>query len=188
MLAITKGPEPPALAAYRAVPGAAYDGKDFAPVKDEIRGALLRDQRALCCYCMRRISRDARPHPAKPAAPPIVQMKVEHWLPQSRRPDLQLAWTNLLGACLGGEGSAPSDQTCDTRKGENPGGCGAQAHRGAGDPARGAAARALQRTAPLGTKAVRRSLVSRGEGARRRTSGQPPTGSCRAAARSASGW
>lgn len=126
MRAITKGPEPAALRAYRATPGALYDGKDFsakqgeAPsVKDEIRGALLRDQLAICCYCMRRISAESRPHPKGPHLPSVVQMKIEHWHPQSEPPDLQLAWTNLLGACLGGEGSARSDQTCDTRKGED---------------------------------------------------------------------
>jgi len=119
MRAITKGPEPAQLAAYRAVPGATYDGKDFTPVKDEIRGALLRDQRALCCYCMRSISTEARPHPTRPAAPAVVQMKVEHWRSQVGFSTLQLAWTNMLGACLGGEGSSRGDQTCDTRKGED---------------------------------------------------------------------
>jgi uncharacterized protein (TIGR02646 family) len=118
MRAITKGPEPVALAAYRAVPGATYDGKDFTPVKDEIRDALLRDQFALCCYCVRRISKETRPHPSRPAAPPVVQMKVEHRQSQERYPELQLAWTNLFGACLGGEGSPRADQTCDTHKGE----------------------------------------------------------------------
>jgi uncharacterized protein (TIGR02646 family) len=118
MRAITKAHEPPKLKAYRAVPGATYDGKDFTPVKDEIRAALLRDQLALCCYCMRRISSDARPHPTNPDAPPSVQMKVEHWRSQTAFASLRLAWTNLLGACLGGEGSPPADHTCDTRKGE----------------------------------------------------------------------
>ncbi len=48
MRAIKKGPEPASLRAYRAVPGASYDGKDFTPVKDDIRKDLLRDQLALC--------------------------------------------------------------------------------------------------------------------------------------------
>ncbi|WP_437481821.1 hypothetical protein WME75_39515 [Sorangium sp. So ce1014] len=118
MRAIAKGHEPPELKAYRAVPGATYDGKDFTPVKDGIRTALLRDQLALCCYCMRRISSEARPHPTNPDAPRVVQMKVEHWRSQTAFASLQLAWTNLLGACLGNEGRRPADQTCDTRKGE----------------------------------------------------------------------
>jgi hypothetical protein len=61
-----EGPEPAALRNYRAVPGVTYDGKDFTPIKDDIRDALVRDQLALCCYCMRRISSDAHPHPTKP--------------------------------------------------------------------------------------------------------------------------
>ena len=118
MQAITKGAEPATLQAYRAVPGATYDGKDFTPVKNDIRAALIRDQHALCCYCMRRISNEDRPHPTKLNAPPLIQMKVEHWRSQDSYSTLQLTWSNLLGTCLGGMGSSPKDQTCDTRKGE----------------------------------------------------------------------
>ena len=82
MLLITKGPEPPALRSYRATPGNAYDGANFTPVKDAIRAALLRDQRHLCCYCMRRISAELRPTSPKPDAPREPWMKVEHWRPQ----------------------------------------------------------------------------------------------------------
>lgn len=118
MLALVKGAEPGELAAYRAVPGATYDGKDFTPVKTALRRALLRDQAALCCYCMRRISEDARPHPTSRSAPPLVQRKVEHWRSQDAFPHLQLAWSNMLGACLGGVAVPEADETCDTRKGE----------------------------------------------------------------------
>lgn len=118
MRVIRKGREPTTLRDYRAVPGVVYDGAGFKTVKDDLRDALLRDQEWLCCYCMRRISPDERPHPVNPEAPPVVQMKVEHWRPQSRFPELTLAWTNLFGACTGGVGVAPADQTCDTRKGE----------------------------------------------------------------------
>lgn len=76
MRAIHKGNEPPLLRAYRAVPGALYDGADFTPIKDQIRDALLRDQHALCCYCLRRISSEARPHRSKPDAPRVISMKV----------------------------------------------------------------------------------------------------------------
>lgn len=120
MRAIQKGPEPATLRSYRATPGATYDGKDFTPVKNDIRGALLRNQAALCCYCMRRISSDARPRPTKPDVPPVIQMKVEHWSSQHDSPELQLAWINMLGACLGNEGAPRPDQTCDTRKGDDP--------------------------------------------------------------------
>ena len=119
MQAITKGPEPTALRAYRAVPGATYDGKDFTPVKVEIRRDLLRDQLALCCYCMRRISDEKRPHPTNPEAPPLISMKVEHWQSQYANTHLQLTWINMLGACLGGVAVSQADETCDTRKGED---------------------------------------------------------------------
>lgn len=118
MRLIQKGREPLELRQYRAVPGAAYDGKDFTPVKDAIRGALLRDQIAICCYCMRRISAGAKSSPKRPDGAAIVQMKVEHWQSQVAHPARQLEWTNLLGACLGNEGSPRRTQTCDTYKAE----------------------------------------------------------------------
>lgn len=117
MRAITKGPEPAKLQAHRAVPGATYGRKEIMPIKGEIRVALLRDQHALCCYCMRPISNDERAHPTNPEARPLVQMKIEHWRSQSAHSALQLIWSNLLGSCLGGIGVPPRDQTCDTRKG-----------------------------------------------------------------------
>jgi uncharacterized protein (TIGR02646 family) len=100
------------------VPGAKYDGKDFTPVKDEIRDRLLEDQFALCCYCMCRISKESRPHPTKPDAPAVVQMKVEHWQSQEEFEERQLDWANILGACLGNEGAPKAAQTCDSRKGK----------------------------------------------------------------------
>ncbi len=92
MRLIQKEIEPHALRAYRAVPGAIYDGKDFTPVKEEIRTQLLRDQLHLCCYCLRRISKESKPHPTKPDVLTVVQMKVEHWQSQSPNsfPQLQL--------------------------------------------------------------------------------------------------
>ncbi|MBI5516304.1 MAG: hypothetical protein HY909_21145 [Deltaproteobacteria bacterium] len=118
MRPIVKGAEPPALSAYRATPGNRYDGKDFTPVMDAIREALLREQGGLCCYCLRRTSTEQRPNRANPEALPEVQMKVEHWRPQSANPALELVWANLLGACLGGMGSPQAEQHCHTRKGE----------------------------------------------------------------------
>jgi hypothetical protein len=44
-------------------------------------------------------------------------MKIEHWRCQERHRELQLDYGNLLGACLGGEGRAPTEQHCDTKKG-----------------------------------------------------------------------
>lgn len=120
MWTILKGAEPPSLREYRAVPGAVYDGAKFTPVKNDVRDALLRDQSHLCCYCLRRIARSVTSAGDEPAVrvSPTVEMKVEHWRPQSQYPALALDWRNLLGACPGNMGAAPSEQTCDTRKGD----------------------------------------------------------------------
>jgi uncharacterized protein (TIGR02646 family) len=83
---ITKGKEPESLTEYRATALATYDG--YAD-KDALRQCLLRDQGHLCCYCMGRIS--------------AGKMRIDHWAPQHARPDLQLSYRNLLGACQGGE-------------------------------------------------------------------------------------
>jgi len=117
MLLITEGPEPPELRGYRATPGNTYDGANFTPVKDAIRAALLRDQKHLCCYCMRRISAELRPTSNKPDAPREPWMKVEHWRPQEHHPAAALLWHNLLGACWGSMGERGGAQHCDTRKG-----------------------------------------------------------------------
>lgn len=45
-------------------------------------------------------------------------MKIEHWRCQSRNVDLELTYSNLLAACLGGHGQLEALQHCDTRKGE----------------------------------------------------------------------
>jgi uncharacterized protein (TIGR02646 family) len=57
-------------------------------------------------YCMSRVNDD--PNLAR----------IEHFLPSGLYPDQQLAWSNLLICCNGGEGG-PSDQShCDVRKGD----------------------------------------------------------------------
>ena len=103
MRAITKAPEPLSLTGHRA---AAHSDFDNYRAKDELRQALVTEQRGLCCYCMGRI----RPEPAS--------MKIEHWRCQARYPDVQLDYRNLLGACLGSQGRPERLQHCDTRKGD----------------------------------------------------------------------
>lgn len=103
MRAITKGREPRSLIAHRARVQADYD--NYAD-KDGLRAALVRDQRGLCCYCMTRVDATR------------TGMKIEHWRCQSRNAHLELAYSNLLGACLGGSGQPEDRQHCDTRKGE----------------------------------------------------------------------
>ena len=101
MRTIVKGPEPPDLRAHRET---AYGDYDNYQGKDGLREVLVAEQRGLCCYCMGRI-RAAR-----------GEMKIEHWRSRTGYPGEQLDYTNLLGACLGGEGGHRRDQHCDTRK------------------------------------------------------------------------
>lgn len=102
---INKGVEPRSLTEYRAKPDAEYDGPRFTPVKADIKEQLLKEQGHLCCYCMSRIT--------------FETMKVEHWRSQTRYPDQQLDYANLLGACMGNEGHDLHEQHCDTRKGNS---------------------------------------------------------------------
>ena len=103
MRGITKGPEPPSLTTHRLTAHSDYD--NYAE-KDDLRRALVTEQRGICCYCMERI------HDGPTA------MKIEHWRSQAHHPGEQLDYRNLLGACLGGEGRPWQLQHCDTRKGD----------------------------------------------------------------------
>lgn len=102
---IAKGAEPRSLVMRRAAV-AADDPRGYEDYtgKDEVRAALLLEQKALCCYCMGRIVNDA------------LKMKIEHWRCRDRYRNFQLDYGNLLGACLGGEGRPPNEQHCDTKK------------------------------------------------------------------------
>ena len=108
MRTIQKGPEPPTLTQHRIL----YKQKQHANYdnyadKAALRIALVAEQRGLCCYCQSRI----RPSPE--------HMKIEHWQCQRANPDRQLDFSNLHGACLGGEGKPEREQHCDTRKGND---------------------------------------------------------------------
>jgi uncharacterized protein (TIGR02646 family) len=98
---IPKGAEPSSLTEHHAQQSADYDNY---PGKDDLRASLAREQRGLCCYCMGRVRPDKD------------SMKIEHWRSQSRFPDHQLIYQNLLGACYGGEGLPEKQQHCDTHK------------------------------------------------------------------------
>ena len=73
MRVIAKGPEPASLTVHRQTPHSDYDNYT---AKDDLRHALVSEQRGLCCYCMGRILED--------------RLKVEHWRCQSRYPKEQL--------------------------------------------------------------------------------------------------
>lgn len=102
MRSIGKGQEPASLTRHREG-GGTYD--DYRE-KQELREALVAEQRGLCCYCMGRIRADE------------ASMKIEHWRSQTRYKPLELDYSNLLGACPGGRGQKPCRQHCDTRKGK----------------------------------------------------------------------
>jgi uncharacterized protein (TIGR02646 family) len=99
---IQKKTEPRSLTTYRLQAGARY--KDF-PQKDELRQQLVEEQRGLCCYCQSRIRAE------------WDGMKVEHWQCQDNYPERCLDYSNMLGACRGGEGRPEHEQHCDSRKG-----------------------------------------------------------------------
>ena len=103
MRAITKRREPMSLTAHRQMPHCDYDNYT---AKDDLRHALVSEQRGLCCYCMGRIRNSP------------TTMKIEHWRCRAHHPGEQLSYRNLLGACLGGHGKPADSQYCDTRKGD----------------------------------------------------------------------
>ncbi|MFO0575653.1 MAG: retron system putative HNH endonuclease [Polyangia bacterium] len=105
MQRITKQPEPPFLAGYRRNPAADWDQDVRGEEKKAAREQLCAEQGALCCFCEGRI----RPEPAA--------MKIAHFVPQAVDKVQMFVWSNLLGACLGGQGQPPKQQHCDTRQG-----------------------------------------------------------------------
>lgn len=104
MRSITKGLEPVGLIAHRKTLPCDYDNYQ---AKEDLRHALVTEQRGLCCYCMDRISSDTR------------TMKIEHWRCQSRYQTEQLNYRNLLASCRGGDSQPPHLQHCDTKKGDS---------------------------------------------------------------------
>jgi uncharacterized protein (TIGR02646 family) len=101
---IGKVSEPATLTKHRCSTISDYDNYSE---KDDLRKSLVREQRGICCYCTQRIR------------PTVDRMKIEHWQCQSRFPERQLDYSNLLGACLGGQGQTSGKQHCDTRKGDS---------------------------------------------------------------------
>lgn len=103
MRAVMKGPEPQSLTQHRASPHCNYD--NYAD-KAGLRVSLVREQYGICCYCMGRIRHTE------------AAMKIEHWQCRARHSAKELAYDNLLGACIGGVGKPVKQQHCDTRKGD----------------------------------------------------------------------
>ena len=57
--------------------------------KPDIRETVIREQHALCCYCMRRIGNTGR------------DMRIEHWYPLNMNKRTAIEYQNFLGACTG---------------------------------------------------------------------------------------
>jgi uncharacterized protein (TIGR02646 family) len=102
MRRIQKKAEPASLTQHRCGAHNSYDNYDN---KNELRSSLVAEQRGLCCYCLQRIRADSE------------GMKIEHWQSQDMYPERQMEYSNLLGACRGGEGQKRDKQHCDTSKG-----------------------------------------------------------------------
>ncbi len=100
MLRIRKLSEPRELAEFRC------GNRDprYADLPREVREALkrrlMREQSALCAYCMGRIYE--------------ASLKIEHVKSQREYPHLQLQYSNLVACCPGKEGE---NKHCDTSKG-----------------------------------------------------------------------
>jgi uncharacterized protein (TIGR02646 family) len=79
-------------------PGANWEGftKDAPKVKADLRLALLKEQRRLCCYCERRIDAKAS--------------TIEHLLPKGRFPHKMFDHGNLLASCN-------TKNSCNTKRG-----------------------------------------------------------------------
>lgn len=104
MRTIRKSAEPAALTRYRHTPGATYEDFSAKDGKDELREALIREQRHLCCYCMGEVSAE--------------RSRIEHWQSRTNHPHRQLDYRNLLAACHGSEGTPHTH--CDVRKADQP--------------------------------------------------------------------
>lgn len=101
MIKIHKSTPPVELTEYQKQVGAYFDG---LPSKQPLRVSLTTEQHGLCCYCMGRIK------------PERGNMKIEHFLCKEDNPSLELIYSNLMGACMGGEGKPEEYQHCDTKK------------------------------------------------------------------------
>lgn len=67
-----------------------YEDIKGEPEKRILKGALIAEQKALCCYCCNRIT-ESNSH-------------IEHFVPQNARADLSLEYTNLHASCQGEKG------------------------------------------------------------------------------------
>ncbi len=106
MRRIFKGIEPPSLEAHRN-DTCVFPNWDNFRGKQQSREHALVEQRAVCAFCQVKIVADEK------------RMKLAHIVPQKVLVDgkrLDLVWTNIVGACNGGERTPGHLQHCDTRQ------------------------------------------------------------------------
>ena len=104
MRRVHKGPEPVSLRTYREEDSTpSWDGYTG---KEDARKATTTEQRQICAFCQVSIRYKAKP------------MKLAHVVPQKGSEDgarLQLTWSNIVGACRGGDNTGrPQIHHCDT--------------------------------------------------------------------------
>lgn len=100
MKKITKGDAPNSLIRHRAQ---TFSNFNNYREKNELSEALVREQKGLCCYCTNRIESNSE------------KMRIEHWKCRANYQQLELDYSNLLGACLGNKDPCGH---CDRRKGD----------------------------------------------------------------------
>lgn len=121
MLPIRKRPTPALLLRYQYARDAKWDGTvveegdstlTFKQVKDELRTALVSEQYGLCAYCMRSI------------ASVSSDVRIEHVQCQSKYPERQLDYKNMVACCHGQLNKSGSGKSrcktmcCDRSKGD----------------------------------------------------------------------
>lgn len=82
---INKSPEPLCLEELGRDPSHGYSDLK-GECLDITRELLEKDQKGLCAYCQRSLN-------------PVL--RIEHWVPQSKAPDLSLKYSNFLAVCSG---------------------------------------------------------------------------------------
>lgn len=71
-------------------------------IKEVLKKSLLKEQGYICCYCGCKITED--------------NMIVEHLLPRSRYPNIELDYNNLLASCDGGRRKRTENNKINTQK------------------------------------------------------------------------
>lgn len=111
MIPIHKQSVPQVLIDYKRDKNATFS--DFRG-KSIVAFQLVKEQFGLCAYCMSRITGNTTYDENGRHG----SCKIEHFKSQSKYPDLQLEYKNMLGCCNGNEGAPLKYQTCDTHKGD----------------------------------------------------------------------